>query len=1214
MEKNSTWKIVLIVVLTAVAIWTLYPPDERLKGGIDLVGGTSLIYEIDTQELEGAETRDLSGKMITVLRRRIDPANIQNLIWRPQGNTRFEIQMPLSSPKSREKRQYFDQKLTELLAQNVNPAMILRSLREEGEQRDKDFEKFAEGSLQKQQILSELAAAYEQRQGLRTQRDGLVNQLKMAESAIGMTGLNLDEIKSLRNDWVLLNDEELKKAVIEFIGSDRNADLLSKYVSAYSRWADIVDKLTDQETGQNVLFEKAKRSLSKLSLTKEQMELVLDLPEESPKRIRLVEELKTEFADREELIDEVIIAFDQYRPFRGRLDDPKDLQRMLKGAGVLGFRILPTTTDGGKLSSDKIEAYKETLREKGPKFASDVQYIWCEIEDFEKWKTSDSVVAEFGNKHYVLASNKKDETLLNNPEKPWKLKRASVGRDRMGRMAIDFMLDDRGGAKFSKITGGNIDNPLCILLDGFALSAPNIQSRIYNRGQITGSFLKQEVDDMVLKLNAGTLPGMLIEQPISVKSIGPLIGTDNRDKGIYSAIVGFAAVTACMLIYYLLAGAIANVALLLNMLFILATMVFLRATFTLPGIAGLILTIGMSVDANVLIFERIREEQDKGSTLAIAIKNGYQRALHTIVDANITTFITAAILRWVAPEEVRGFAIVLMIGIVSSMFTALFVTRIIFNLLVKWKMLKNRLVMLRLIHKPNINWMAARPVFLTVSALLMIGSLVVFFTRDDAKNNKFDIEFTGGTSVRVSLKDPADIQQVRDKFYEVAEQMQNRALQSASIYSVGKSNTQYEIMTTETNKTTAQLNFPSAESAAKTADEVVRVIKKADARITNLVVTMTGDGEFIIETGNTNKSLVESVLSQAFDSVEISQLQVEKTVEGAIIKAFGDELEIRRSLRPEIVSQEKITSELIESFPELTDFVGGVKITCRLGLPAALSQLQARLADLRFKPDMQDLAIYPYRILGPQLEEVEADKAIDTFVYLSAEPEAGYRELGEDEWNRFVDNETRRITAAAEIETSLPRVTQINPSIGAEAKTQAMVAIVLSLFAIIGYIWMRFGDIRYGMAAIAALIHDVCITMGAVTACTYIASTQIGQSLLIGDFKINQVIIAAFLTLIGYSLNDTIVVFDRIRENRHRAQLTPETITNSINQTISRTLLTSLTTFIVVLIMYIFGGQALRGFTFAIGLGIIIGTYSSIAIAAPILLLGVKSKKAKRNK
>jgi len=175
-----------------------------------------------------------------------------------------------------------------------------------------------------------------------------------------------------------------------------------------------------------------------------------------------------------------------------------------------------------------------------------------------------------------------------------------------------------------------------------------------------------------------------------------------------------------------------------------------------------------------------------------------------------------------------------------------------------------------------------------------------------------------------------------------------------------------------------------------------------------------------------------------------------------------------------------------------------------------------------------------------------------------------------------------------------------------------LIAIVLSLFAIVTYIWIRFGNIRYGIAAIVALVHDVCITLGAVTACTYLAATPIGAKLLIGDFKINLAMIAAFLTLIGYSLNDTIVVFDRIRENRGKARLlNPQVITDSINQTISRTILTSFTTFIVVLVMYIFGGDRLRGFTFAIGLGVIVGTYSSIAIAAPILLLGAKAKKEK---
>jgi len=187
---------------------------------------------------------------------------------------------------------------------------------------------------------------------------------------------------------------------------------------------------------------------------------------------------------------------------------------------------------------------------------------------------------------------------------------------------------------------------------------------------------------------------------------------------------------------------------------VLAIMATIRATFTLPGIAGIILTIGMSVDANVLIFERIREEQQKGSSLRIAVANGYQRAFRTIFDANLTTFITAAILYWVASEEIKGFAIVLMLGIASSMFTALFVTRLVFDLLLSKRLIKDHLVMLRLIHKPNVNWMRMRPVFFAISILLIAGGLTVFFTRDNAENNKYDIEFTGGTQVELALAVP----------------------------------------------------------------------------------------------------------------------------------------------------------------------------------------------------------------------------------------------------------------------------------------------------------------------------------------------------------------------------------------------------------------------------------------------------------------------------
>jgi len=1214
MDKSQFWKIILIIVLVVVSAWTLYPANKTLKPGIDLAGGTSLIYQIDTQGLEESEKREISERMITVLRRRIDPANIQNLVWRPQGSTRFEIQMPLASEKSRQRRQNFEEALSTLLERNTNPAVIMRCLTKAEQERAADFERFAMNSPARLEILEALGEVYDQRKELQKKRDELAAKLETPENIIKVAELNLEEIRTNVGDWMQLDEEQLAETLTAYLGSEDNLELLTRYVNMYSEWAEVMEQLTDPDTGKNIQYNAAKRELNKLNLTEEQLDFVLEMPAKSLRRQQAIEELKTEFSDRADLIDKAVIAFDEYYDYRGRLDDPKDLQRMLKGAGILEFRILPTIGHA-EVDTDEMSNYVELLKTKGPRYASDKKYVWCEIENIEEWKTQGSVSAQFGDKFYVLASNKREEVMLHGLEKrEWKLERAEPSRDRMGRRAIAFSLDERGGLLFSRVSGKNIGRPLCILLDGIAISAPTLESRIYRHGIITGTFIETEVNDMVNKLNAGSLPARLIEQPISLKTIGPSIGADNRDKGIKAGLMGFGLVVLCMVVYYRLAGFVASLALLMNLLLVLTAMVVLRATFTLPGIAGIILTIGMSVDANVLIFERIREEQQKGSSLRIAIRNGYQRAFRTILDANLTTFITATILYWVASEEIKGFAIVLMLGIISSMFTALFVTRTIFNLLLDYRIVKDRLSMALLIRNPNVNWMAIRGVYFTISVLLIVAGLYVFFTRDDVKNNKYDIEFTGGTSVQINLKDKVSLSRadVAERMRKIGDDLKNPALGAANVYSVGKSGSSYEISTTETNKTSVTVRF---SEGGHTVEEVAAAIKKAQVqfggRLSNLLVSQKSDDlqSFVVTTSQVNKSLVRNILMSAFADTEISEPQVDEIVNNSILSAFAGELEIQENLEPKVSSTEKITGELIETYPELTDFLGGIRISCEIKKTATGEEIDARFKDLRFKPDMRELNWYNYKLLDSELNPLEAGKATNSFVYVSTEPEAGFRELTEDEWERFVENETTKVLSAGSLETSLPRVTQIDPSVGAEAKTRALIAIVLSLFAIVAYIGFRFGSVRYGIAANVALIHDVCITLGAVTACTYLASTVIGERLLIGDFKISLAMIAAFLTIIGYSLNDTIVVFDRIRENRHKAQLVPATVTNSINQTLSRTLLTSFTTFIVVLIMYIFGGQGLRGFTFAIGFGVIIGTYSSIAIAAPILLFGMGSKK-----
>lgn len=221
--------------------------------------------------------------------------------------------------------------------------------------------------------------------------------------------------------------------------------------------------------------------------------------------------------------------------------------------------------------------------------------------------------------------------------------------------------------------------------------------------------------------------------------------------------------------------------------------------------------------------------------------------------------------------------------------------------------------------------------------------------------------------------------------------------------------------------------------------------------------------------------------------------------------------------------------------------------------------------------------------------------------------EFNYRIAQGDEWDTFTANETERFKGGLSLATSLPRVTQIDPSVGRQSMNDALRALVLSLAAIVIYIWVRFGMPRFSIAAIIALLHDVSVTLGLVAASAWLSQTSIGKALLISDFKIDLTMVAGFLTLIGYSLNDTIVVFDRIRENRGKlALLSYDLVDRSINQTLSRTLLTSVTTLMVLIVMYIWGGAGLRGFNYVLIIGILVGTYSSIAVASPILMLSAR--------
>ena len=1241
MSKQLWAKILLITGSIAIAFLFFWPPNKTLRAGIDLAGGTSLIYEIDTTGLSLGDRKDLASRMIDVLRRRIDPGNIRNLIWRPQGDTRFEIQMPLASEEVRAKRQDYENALLSLQVDNINTALILQAIKQPAEQRAEYFKKITAGNAAKIEILNNIAAAYDNYYRLRKQGEDLDKTVKSLADKLTAAGIDAKQARANVYNWTQLEEPKMQRQLRLFISpKDPNAvdpgklTLLNNYVKQFSEWASTSEQFLSHEKGPAFEFNQAQKQIDRLNLTEERMNTILSI-ESKYTRQDEIKKLKADFPDRSEKIDVVAKTWDEYKPYQGRLDDPKDLQRMLKGSGILEFRILPTKN---KTAEDpKITSYIERLRTNGPSYASasDNEYIWCEVENTDeiygkdkngntyiKWRDRDEnpVYAEtFGGKWYVLASSKPDECLLHSSETPWKLKKAQASRDDSGKRAIAFELDAKGGQIFAKITGQNINRPLCILLDNMAISAPTIHSQIYTNGQITGGaagYSETAQTDMVNKLNAGTLPARLVEPPISEKTIGPSIGADNRDKGISSGVIGLVLVIVFMIVYYTFGGFIADIALLVNLLFTLAIMAFLNATFTLPGIAGAILTIGMSVDANVLIFERIREEQHRGATLRNAIKIGYKKAFTAIFDSHVTTITSAAVLYWVGSEDIKGFAIVLILGLLANLFTAVFATRVVFELLVTKGIIKDHLIMLHLIRKPNINWMALRPVFFAISAILTIGGLIVFFTRDNTRSNKYDIEFTGGTSVVIDVKEASQIsrQDVENRIKKIGAELPNRAIEASNVWSIGKPIgekkngekifQQYEITTTETNKSIVKVIFPASTQITDKA-----IVSKIADRIGDAAAIGTGQPNvFEITSSQTNTTYVTNVIKESFPEVEISETQVQETVNNAIIKAFGPDMKILQNLEPQITRVQQINEKLIESEPQLANFVGGIKITCTLGKPAGADEIAGRFQDLRYKPDMKNLPMHSFKLFASDLTALPAAQPVNSFVYVSTNANFAFRQPNPDELNNYEQTEKTKITTAMQMAESLPRVTQISPSVGAEAKTRALLAIILSLLAMLIYIWFRFGNVRYGLGAVIPLFHDTCVTLGVVSACTYIASTNLGQSLLIGDFKINLAMIAAFLTLIGYSLSDTIVIYDRIRENRPKSGLTPQIISNSINETMSRTIITSMTVFIVVTIMYIFGGEVLRGFNFAMSFGVLFSTYSSIAISAPILLFGSQGK------
>ena len=453
--------------------------------------------------------------------------------------------------------------------------------------------------------------------------------------------------------------------------------------------------------------------------------------------------------------------------------DQNELERMkriVSQSGSLEFRILANTKDHKATVEKALASQQRVVRDADGK----IKARWVPVEkgreeDFiRNAKETKIAVRERPGKY---GDEKMLEVLvIHDPFNVTgsRLARSAPGVDEAGRPSVTFVFDSKGAKLFGALTSDNLPDPdgferrLGIVMNEALFSAPNIKSTIRKHGQISGDFKDAEVKEYVDVLNAGSLPAVLSEEPVSEMVTGPTLGSDTIRKGTFAILASLVLVLLFMLVYYRFCGIVACVAMVLNLILILGLMILVRADFTLTGIAGLVLTVGMAVDANVLIFERIREELGRGAALRMAIRNGFAKATTTIVDANLTTLITAIILFAFATEQIKGFAVVLIIGILTSMFTAIFCSRVIFDVFEKQRWITN-LSMMRIVGKTDIDFVGKRFAAGAFSAVVIVIGLVAVVARGPSL---LDIDFTGGTSVCILFDEPVDVSEVRGDLHD----------------------------------------------------------------------------------------------------------------------------------------------------------------------------------------------------------------------------------------------------------------------------------------------------------------------------------------------------------------------------------------------------------------------------------------------------------------
>lgn len=577
--------------------------------------------------------------------------------------------------------------------------------------------------------------------------------------------------------------------------------------------------------------------------------------------------------------------------------------------------------------------------------------------------------------------------------------------DQRGNPEVVMVMNADGARAWRTLTAAASADPnnkksVAIVLDNLVYSAPTVQGEIPNGiSSISGSFKVEDTQDLANVLKAGRLPAPA--KIVSEYIVGPSLGAESISAGLISTIAGILFILAFMAMYYSTAGLVANIALIVNLFFLVGVLASLGAVLTLPGIAGIVLSLGMSVDANVLIYERIREEIADGKSLRLSVTEGFKKAMPAILDSNITTFLTGVILYIFGQGPIVGFATTLMIGIITSLFAAIFISRLVFEwLLDRKKPIKFSINLTKDLFKDSkFDFITGRKRFYILSAAIIVAGIVSAFTQGFS----LGVDFQGGRSYFVAFDKPVEVENVR------------------------------------------------------------------------------------------------SILIDEFKTpVEV--------------KTFGTSNQVKIT-----------TAYLINDNSEQAD-----------------AQVDSKLAE-----------------------------------------------------------GLKKISPVYEIKDSQ----KVGPTIAEDIKTSAIYAVIFSILVIFLYILIRFKRMAFGFAAILALVHDVLVLLAIFT---------IFNGWLPFSLDIDQSFVAAILTVMGYSINDTVVVFDRVREyigqHHSKDENLPSVINNALNSTLSRTVITGICTMAILLIIFIFGGEILRGFSFAMLIGVIFGTYSSLFVATPFVVEFIKDK------